>query len=87
MPLRAGEISLHEGALIHGSLPNRSTRRRSGLTLRYIRPSVKQVKLNSMGDRYQAILVRGEDREKNFGAIDPPFTRSTPLTAGGRATL
>ena len=73
MPLRAGEISLHEGALIHGSLPNCSTRRRSGLTLRYIRPSVRQVKLNSMGKMYQAILVRGEDKEKNFGAIEQPF--------------
>jgi ectoine hydroxylase-related dioxygenase (phytanoyl-CoA dioxygenase family) len=73
MPLRAGEISLHDGALIHGSLPNLSTRRRSGLTLRYIRPSVRQARVNSMGKMYRAILVRGEDRENHFGGLNPPF--------------
>ncbi len=39
--LRAGEISIHSDLLIHGSLPNRSTRRRCGLTLRYCPPDVR----------------------------------------------
>jgi ectoine hydroxylase-related dioxygenase (phytanoyl-CoA dioxygenase family) len=71
--LHAGEISLHDGALIHGSLPNRSTRRRCGLTLRYVPPHVRQIALNSTGRRWSAVLVRGEDREQNFGEIAPPF--------------
>jgi ectoine hydroxylase-related dioxygenase (phytanoyl-CoA dioxygenase family) len=41
LPLRAGEISLHDGMLIHGSLPNRSPRRRCGLTIRYVPASVR----------------------------------------------
>ena len=36
LPLQAGQISIHDGTLIHGSLPNRSNRRRCGLTLRYV---------------------------------------------------
>jgi ectoine hydroxylase-related dioxygenase (phytanoyl-CoA dioxygenase family) len=38
--LKAGEISLHSDLLVHGSLPNRSNRRRCGLTLRYCPPDV-----------------------------------------------
>lgn len=34
-PLVAGQMSLHSDLLLHGSLPNNSTRRRCGLTLRY----------------------------------------------------
>ena len=71
--LKAGEISLHHGMLIHGSLPNPSMRRRCGLTLRYIPTAVRQVKLNSHGKSYQAILVRGEDREQHFDRIPAPF--------------
>lgn len=65
--LEAGQISIHDGTLIHGSLPNRSDRRRCGLTLRYVRPSTKPVAVNSMGKKWNALLVRGEDRERNFG--------------------
>ena len=71
--LRAGEISIHDGALIHGSLPNRSNRRRCGLTLRYVPTSVKPTALNSMGKRWQAILVRGTDTERHFGICPAPF--------------
>ncbi len=67
LPLKAGEISLHHGALIHGSNPNRSSRRRCGLTLRYVPTSVKQSAPNSYGKRYQPVLVRGTDR---FGYYD-----------------
>lgn len=70
--LKAGEMSIHHGLLIHGSRPNLSDRRRCGLTMRYVPAHVRQVEENSMGKRYQAILVRGEDREKNFGAIERP---------------
>ncbi|HZO87899.1 MAG TPA: phytanoyl-CoA dioxygenase family protein [Chthonomonadaceae bacterium] len=74
--LRAGEVSIHDGALIHGSLPNRSHRRRCGLTLRYVPTSVRPVALNSMGKTWHAVLVRGEDREKHFGERAQPFPLS-----------
>lgn len=67
LPLRAGQISLHDGCLIHGSLPNRSDRRRCGLTLRYIPTAVRQVEDNSFGRRWRPLLVRGVDTEQNFG--------------------
>lgn len=71
--LRAGEFSLHHGTLIHGSNPNRSSRRRCGLTLRYVPPHVGQVAANSQGRRYAALLVRGEDRFQHFEPRPLPF--------------
>jgi ectoine hydroxylase-related dioxygenase (phytanoyl-CoA dioxygenase family) len=60
LPLHAGQISLHDGALVHGSLPNRSSRRRCGLTLRYIPAHVREVVQNpSTGPRWKTLLVRG----------------------------
>lgn len=58
--LKAGEISLHDGAIIHGSAPNRSNRRRCGLTLRFIPAHVRQVSKNSVGKDWRPILMRGE---------------------------
>ena len=43
MPLRAGQMSLHDGMLLHGSHPNRSTRRRCGLAVRFTTPDVRQI--------------------------------------------
>jgi non-haem Fe2+, alpha-ketoglutarate-dependent halogenase len=71
--LRPGEISLHHGMLIHGSNPNRSGRRRCGLTIRYVPPHVKQVAINSQKRTWQAVLVRGQDRCGHFGHLQPPF--------------
>ena len=71
--LKAGEISIHHGMLIHGSLPNQSTRRRCGLTIRYISPRVKQVERNSLGLSWSTILLRGENREKNLPELPKPF--------------
>ena len=73
LPLRAGQISIHDGTLIHGSLPNRSQRRRCGLTLRYVPTWVRQTDVNSFGDRWNAVVVRGVDREKNFGERERPW--------------
>jgi non-heme Fe2+,alpha-ketoglutarate-dependent halogenase len=39
--MRAGEISLHSDLLLHGSQPNRSPRRRAGLTIRYAAGEVR----------------------------------------------
>lgn len=71
--MKAGEISLHDGKVFHGSLPNRSTRRRCGLTLRYIAPHVKQVVVHPGQRPYKPILVRGKDRQQHFGTTARPF--------------
>jgi ectoine hydroxylase-related dioxygenase (phytanoyl-CoA dioxygenase family) len=59
LPLHAGEISLHDGALIHGSLPNRSSRRRCGLTLRYVPAHVRRVAPNSTTGKWRTVQVDG----------------------------
>lgn len=71
LPLRAGEVSFHDGLLIHGSLPNRSNRRRCGLTLRYVPTYVQQTTDNSVGRRWNATLVRGEDKFGQFSTVVP----------------
>lgn len=73
LQLKAGEISLHDGLLIHGSLPNRSDRRRCGLTLRYVPAHVKQVEQNSVGKDWTTVLVRGQNEEMNFPERAQPF--------------
>ena len=70
--LKAGEISIHHGTIIHGSLPNRSTRRRCGLTIRYIPPWVKPVDPDSV-KRWKAIMLRGQCRYENFETTPKPF--------------
>jgi len=58
--LRAGQMSLHADMLVHGSEPNRSQRRRCGLTIRYCPPEVVMfdpIWANSV----EAIICRGED--------------------------
>ena len=71
--LRAGQMSLHDGSLIHGSLPNRSSRRRCGLTLRYVPTDCRQIQANSQGENWRTVLVRGENREHYFKDLPPPF--------------
>lgn len=73
MPLKAGQMSLHDGTIIHGSLPNKSDRRRCGLTLRYVPAWVKQAKANSYDSKWNAILMRGSDPAQNFTEVARPF--------------
>ncbi len=65
--LKAGQMSIHHGRLIHGSNPNRSSRRRCGLTIRYCPPHVKPIKANSLNSPWPAVLARGEDSFQHFG--------------------
>lgn len=58
LDLKAGEISLHSDMLAHGSTPNRSTRRRCGLTMRYCTTDVKAINPNWARN---VILCRGDD--------------------------
>ncbi|MBL8994697.1 MAG: phytanoyl-CoA dioxygenase family protein [Spirochaetia bacterium] len=56
--LKAGQMSLHADMLAHGSTPNLSSRRRTGLTIRYCPVTVR-----SENDNWNkgAIICRGED--------------------------
>jgi ectoine hydroxylase-related dioxygenase (phytanoyl-CoA dioxygenase family) len=73
MPLRAGQMSLHDGMLLHGSHPNRSTRRRCGLAVRFTTPDVRQIAPNSLRGYYRPVLVRGADRHGHFPAVEVPW--------------
>jgi len=77
--LRAGEISLHHGMLIHGSNPNHSSRRRCGLTIRYVPPHVRVTGENSQKRPWQPILLRGRDEYGYLELREAPY----PLAAGG----
>ena len=61
--LKAGEISLHADMLVHGSEPNRSSRRRCGLTIRYAAASVRSL---DDGWNKNSVLCRGADPEGHW---------------------
>jgi ectoine hydroxylase-related dioxygenase (phytanoyl-CoA dioxygenase family) len=71
--LTAGQMSVHGGQIFHASMPNGSDRRRCGLTVRFIPPYVRQATLNSVKQKWQPIVVRGEDTCGNFGVTPAPF--------------
>jgi non-heme Fe2+,alpha-ketoglutarate-dependent halogenase len=75
--LQAGEMSLHHLRLVHGSLANRSNRRRVGYAIRFIPPHVRQRR--PLPD--SALLVRGTDRYGHF------LPEAPPVDASDRATL
>jgi non-heme Fe2+,alpha-ketoglutarate-dependent halogenase len=58
--LRAGQVSIHDDKLVHGSPANHSSRRRAGLTIRYSSTVVKcDLAVNPYFTTY---LCRGVDR-------------------------
>ncbi len=58
--LRAGQISIHDDNIVHGSAPNTSDRLRCGLTMRY---SASEVRVDAAAwPTFRACFVRGEDR-------------------------
>ena len=62
MPLRPGQMSLHNIRLAHASGPNRSTDRRIGVSMHFMPAKAVQ----SVGQWDSAALVRGEDRFGHF---------------------
>ena len=64
--LKAGEISLHDDGLLHGSEANHSNRRRCGITMRFAPVNVKADL--SIWPHFETQLVRGED-EFNFNPV------------------
>lgn len=61
--LRAGQASIHNDLLLHGSDANNSTRRRCGLTLRYAAAEVRA----EMGWNAKGVVVRGTDAAGHWG--------------------
>lgn len=60
LDLKAGEISLHDDGLLHGSGPNNSDRVRCGMTTRF---SPTEVKCDlSVWPSFEAYMARGVDR-------------------------
>ncbi|MEO6434549.1 MAG: hypothetical protein ABIP55_02155 [Tepidisphaeraceae bacterium] len=66
--LKAGEMSMHNDLLLHGSEPNTSNRRRCGLTLRYCATEVRA----HMG----CVLVSGEDPSGHWQNPPRPETQA-----------
>ena len=80
--LQPGQVSLHHGELFHASNPNRSSRRRCGLAVRYTHPGVKPIPEAKAAVRHP-ILLRGVDKTKHFGDTSVlPF----PLSAIASST-
>lgn len=74
--LQPGEMSIHHMLTVHGSGPNRSAARRSGLAIRYIAADLVQ-----SGEGVTAALVRGRDHgtfplEQRPLAEDDPVARA-----------
>jgi chlorinating enzyme len=70
--LKSGQLSLHDGLAVHGSHPNRSNRRRCGLTCRFAPPEIRIVPEENRVFDWQAVLVRGEDRHRNIPLLPIP---------------
>lgn len=64
--LNAGQFSLHTDLLVHGSFANRSSRRRCGLTIRYVPPDVWLRDESARGWVNNAIICRGSDSSERW---------------------
>jgi hypothetical protein len=65
--LRAGEMSLHDADIPHGSAANQSGQKRVGFVIRYITPEARP-----LHDRPPVILARGQFRGDWFQIQGPP---------------
>jgi len=65
--LRAGEMSLHDADILHGSNPNRSSEKRVGFVVRFITPEAQP-----LHGRPPVILARGSSKGDHFHIVDPP---------------
>lgn len=76
MPLAAGEMSLHNYCLAHGSGPNLTNDRRIGVSMHFMPPKTRQV----VGQWDCAALVRGEDPYGHFAPTPVPRRDFDPET-------
>jgi ectoine hydroxylase-related dioxygenase (phytanoyl-CoA dioxygenase family) len=71
--LEAGEMSLHDVHVLHGSGTNHSDQQRVGFAVRITTPQTRPAL-----DHPPAILARGEDRFGHFQLLDPPRSDADP---------
>ena len=62
--LERGQLSLHDGRIVHGAEPNTSSIRRTGYTMRYFPASVKVLPVEQNAG-WKIWLARGEDSVGN----------------------
>lgn len=62
MPLKAGQMSIHNYRIAHASGPNTAPDRRIGVSMHFMPPETKQI----VGSWDSAALVRGEDPYGHF---------------------
>ena len=77
MNLKAGEISLHDDGLLHGSEANHSNRRRCGITMRFAPVNVKADL--SIWPHFETQLARGVDDFKQNPIAERPRGEGTPI--------
>jgi hypothetical protein len=85
--LEAGDISLHDSFVIHGSEANRSDRRRAGYTMRYANSRTVRVDVAKHWSPVYIVsgsvegLARGYIDLRPGAPLPPPQPSSQPLTA------
>ncbi|ESO94484.1 hypothetical protein LOTGIDRAFT_178435 [Lottia gigantea] len=73
-PLKAGQMSLHHGHLVHGSEANNSSRRRCGFVIRYVSTSAKPIIDPDRPRKFEStVLVNGKNNQKNFSDNSPSW--------------
>ena len=80
MDLKAGEISLHDNQLLHGSGPNHSDRIRAVQIMRFCPTEVK-CDLN-VWPKFESYLVRGVDEFKHNPVGKEPKGYNYPIKVG-----
>jgi hypothetical protein len=79
--LQAGEMSLHDADILHGSAANRSEEKRVGFVIRFVTPQARP-----FTGRPPVVLARGSDRSHYFHLVDPPAENSERALAGMKAS-
>lgn len=77
LDLKAGEISLHDDGLLHGSPANQSDRIRCGMTFRFCPTEVKCDL--SVWPTFETYLVRGVDQYRHNPVGKAPTVDSAPV--------
>ncbi|XP_061182481.1 phytanoyl-CoA dioxygenase domain-containing protein 1-like [Saccostrea echinata] len=77
-PVRAGQMSIHDGLLIHGSEPNTSSRRRCGFVIRYVATSARPIQDPERPRTFPStVLVSGKNYHKNLEDNKPDWFQIT----------
>lgn len=78
-PLKSGQMSLHDGLLIHGSEPNMSSRRRCGYVIRYVATEAKPIQDPNRPRSFPCtVLLSGKNSHKNFEDNKPDWFKVSP---------